>query len=514
MDMLKFLNKYIGAILLISACIIALTTYQQYGLSWDEGRQRLTGLVNYLYVVYGDQGLLSYSDRDYGVAFELPLIFIEKALRLEHSRHIFLARHLFTHFFFLIGASFCFLLVDFLYKNKLLASIAFLLVMLSPRLYAHSFFNTKDIPFMAMFLICFYLNAIAFNTKKIKHFLLLGIGVGLLINLRIMGVLLLGCVLLFLMMDYFLERRSKNNDNHNIQLALCFLVTALVTLYITWPFLWANPFENFAFAFKNMSKFRWDGSVLFNGQFIKATELNWNYIPVWFSITTPILYIIIGLWGLLLVILNFSKHPYNYLSDIKVRNNLFFLICFVSPVAAVIILKSVLYDGWRQMFFIYPSFVLLGIYGLNFLFKTRIKNIVLTILLLNFCFVGYFMFANIPFQHVYFNELVDKNSPEYLRKRFELDYWGTSYKQSFEYILDKDNSLSIDIAVANLPGKINRFILPPEKQKRINIVNIKNAKYFITNYRWHPQDYKEIGKKQWHSIKVNNNTINAIYKIK
>jgi hypothetical protein len=89
MDMLKFLNKYIGAILLISACIIALTTYQQYGLSWDEGRQRLTGLVKYLYVVYGDQGLLSYSDRDYGVAFELPLIFIEKALRLEHSAYLF-----------------------------------------------------------------------------------------------------------------------------------------------------------------------------------------------------------------------------------------------------------------------------------------------------------------------------------------------------------------------------------------------------------------------------------------
>ena len=112
--MLKFLNKHIGAILFISACIIAVTTYTQYGLSWDEGRQRLTGLVNYLYVVYGDQGLLSYSDRDYGVAFELPLIFIEKALGLEHSRDIFLTRHLFTHVFFLVGALFCFLLVDFL----------------------------------------------------------------------------------------------------------------------------------------------------------------------------------------------------------------------------------------------------------------------------------------------------------------------------------------------------------------------------------------------------------------
>lgn len=100
--MLKFLNKYIGAILFISTCIIALTTYKQYGISWDEGRQRQTGLVNYRYVVYGDQGLLNYSDRDYGVAFELPLILIEMALGLEHSRDIFLARHLLTHFFFLI----------------------------------------------------------------------------------------------------------------------------------------------------------------------------------------------------------------------------------------------------------------------------------------------------------------------------------------------------------------------------------------------------------------------------
>lgn len=507
----KSIQKYLGIILLVTACMIALISYDEYGLTWDDNSQHKTGIISYEYVFSGSQDLLEYKERDYGVAFELPLVIIEKVLDLRDSRSIFLMRHLVTHFFFLVSAFFCFLIIDFLYENKFLSTIGFLLVVLHPRLYAHSFFNTKDIPFMSMFLICFYVNAVAFSKKQAKYFILLGVCVGLLINLRIMGVVLFCLIPFFLMIDALDEKNYKIN----IKLGFIFICTALATLYITWPFLWLNPIENFIFSFKNMASFRWASLILFNGQFIKAEEVNWNYIPVWFSITTPIFYIITGGLGFVLLVFQFIKKPSIFLSNSKERNNLFFLICFLSPVVSVIAMRSVLYDGWRHLYFIYPSFVLLSVYGLSFLYKKNTKKIFVIAPFIVFIFIASFMIKNHPFQHVYFNEFVDTKSPEHLRKQFELDYWGTSYKQALEYILKHDNSPSINVAAQHSVALTNKDILTSKERERINFVKSPTqAKYFITNYRWHPDDYPRLEPLKWHSIKVGNNTINSIFKLR
>jgi hypothetical protein len=512
MKIVNLLKKHIGIVLLVLVSVIGLINYDNYGISWDEEAQRQMGIVSYDYVFSGNKALNTFDCRTYGVAIELPLVIIEKALGLQDSRTIYLTRHLLTHFLFLISAFCCFLLIDFLYKNKVLASIGFLLYILSPVLYAHSFFNSKDLSSAAMFMICFYLNVIAFSKLKIKYFLLLGIGVGLLINIRIIGIFLFCCILFFLLLDLLLANKNKIETIKKIKLALTFFVATILTLYISWPFLWENPIANFIYAFNNMAKFPWDSSVWFKGQFFKVANLTWDYIPVWFVITTPLYYLIAGLGGIILLFINFFKKPFSFISNTLNRNNLLFIICFVAPVLAVIILKSVLYDGWRQLFFIYPSFVLLVVYAIHYMLQTKLKKIIISITFIYFGYIALFMIANNPFQQVYFNELMNK-SPEYIRSQFELDYWGASYKQSLEYILKEDKSEHINIAVANVPGRLNVRILPVQDRERINLVEIENAKYFITNYRWHPKDYDEYKQKKWHAIKVNNNTINEIFKL-
>ena len=104
-----------------------------------------------------------------------------------------------------------------------------------------------------------------------------------------MGVLLPVSIFFIL----FIEMLKEKNYLKHIKIGAILLITTSIILYVTWPFLWRNPIDNFIFAFKNMSKFRWDGTVLFNGEFVKATEIKWNYIPVWFSITTPITFLLI-----------------------------------------------------------------------------------------------------------------------------------------------------------------------------------------------------------------------------
>ena len=508
---MRFLHKNIGRLLVAIALLVGLRSFDDYGISWDEERQHDIGDVSYNYVFNDDNTLLNFKDRDYGVAFELPLILIERFFNLTDSREIYLSRHLATHAFYLLAAYCCFVLIDTLYNNKLLATVGFLLMVLSPRIYAHSFFNTKDLPFLSMFLICLMLGGMSFSRCKIGLFLLLGIATGLLCNMRLMGVLFFGCVSVFLLIDLL---ASKERRQHLVLLAT-YVVSSATSLYASWPFLWANPFRNFTLAFENMANFRWKFSSLFFGKFVSAENMGWEYSLVWFGITTPIVYLVAGLFGMVLLIVAVFRDPKLYLSNTGERNNLIYLICCTVPFLAVILMNSVLYDGWRQLYFVYPSFVLLIIYGLDSLSgRKKLQYVVLSFFGISFCSVFHFMIANAPHQQVYFNRFVDTSTPEQLRQQFEMDYWGVSYRQAFEYILGHDDSKTINVSVARFPGKANLRILPVEDRNRIRLSLPNDAKFFITTYRWHPQDYDDLEGLEWYSLKVLNNSIVTIFKLR
>ncbi|MDD2344509.1 MAG: glycosyltransferase family 39 protein, partial [Bacteroidales bacterium] len=159
-----FMNVGILPVLLVAfSLLVAINVYDSYGISWDEANQREIGLVNAEYVLGKSDVLLTYKDRDYGPAFELFLLVAEKVANADSFREIFLVRHLVSHFFFILGGLFCFLLVKLLFNNKLLAVFSFLLWILMPVFYAHSFFNTKDIPFASMMMVAFYYSVLAWK---------------------------------------------------------------------------------------------------------------------------------------------------------------------------------------------------------------------------------------------------------------------------------------------------------------------------------------------------------------
>jgi len=503
------LLKQPGLFLLIVSVIIGALTFREYGMAWDERQQRVIGLFNWNYLFNADTYLLTFSDNHHGAAFELFLISLEKIFHPEDLRGIFLMRHLVTHLLFLLSGFFCYKLIFLLYEDKMLACIGFLLFILHPQIYAHSFFNSKDLPFLSLFMICLYLNAKNLQNKTMLNSILLGACLALLINIRLMGVLLVCCVLLQLAIDAIREKKIRPG----LKAAGFVTVSLLLVCYATWPYLWADPLKHFLAAFKSMSHYTWQNTNLFNGKLVDADKLGWEYIPVWFSVTSPLPYLLAGVFGIACCIYLFIKKPFPGFRTLDGICNLGFLLCFFLPVLAIIVLKSVLYDGWRHLFFIYPSFVMLGVLGLHTLLN-RYKKIVPAAALIVFLYIGTVMIFNFPFQHVYFNSFVTWHSdPEYLRKQYDLDYWGTSFKQSFEYILKKDPSPSVTVFVEEEPGIANAEFLLPSQRARIRLVPKEEAMYYITNYRWHPQDYP-FEEKKVHSIKVLGSTINAVYKLK
>jgi hypothetical protein len=188
------------------------------------------------------------------------------------------------------------------------------------------------------------------------------------------------------------------------------------------------------------------------------------------------------------------------------------------PILAVIAMHSVIYDDWRHLYFVYPSFVLVALYFINKMaqrIKGNLSYIVYGVCAIQAASVVVFMVQNHPFQQVYFNELVS-HEPEYLRENFELEYWGASFKQGLDHIVSADTSKTIHIACNyDDPCKNNINMLKEADRKRIEIVpvsQISKADYFITNYRGHPEDYPS--KNIEFSVKVLNSTIMAVFKLK
>ena len=72
---------------------------------------------------------------------------------------------------------------------------------------------------------------------------------------------------------------------------------------------------------------------------------------------------------------------------------------------------------------------------------------------------------------------------EEIKKNFELDYWGLTYREGLEYILKNDKRDTIKIACNTIMGKVNFDIFPLKEKKRLVYVkNPEEAVYYLSNY--------------------------------
>jgi dolichyl-phosphate-mannose-protein mannosyltransferase len=500
-----------GLVLFCVSVIIGLLCFKDYGVSWDEPTQRGVGRVTYDYVFKGNPLLKTYEDRDLGTGFELPLVILEKKLHLTDSRNIYLMRHIVTHLFFLCSVFCGYLLALRLFRDQFIACLAFILLAFTPRIYAHSFFNTKDIPFLSVFIIAFLVSQVAFEKNKPAWYLLLGLVCGYATSIRAMGILLFPCIGVFFLFDFVRAIYLKEKVVPVIVNALVFSGAFCGTLYVAWPLLWSAPVHFFTEEFKTMSHIFWEGNVLFRGQNINGRLLPWDYLPVWFGITVPEVWLVAGIAGFIWVIIAFLKNPKQYLLRTPERNFLLYLACFAGPVIAVTVLHSVNYDDWRHLYFIYPSFVMLALFAIHRLAIGRGRVIVLSVSGLQIIAIAFFMVSYHPFQQVYFNNLV-AHKKEFLRKNYDLEYWGCSYKNGMEYILAHDTGAQIRIYWGMDPTANALRFLPADERKRVVLVDsTDHPDYFITNFRNHPQEYNY--PQIVYNIEVLNSSVLRVYKM-
>ncbi len=268
---------------------------------------------------------------------------------------------------------------------------------------------------------------------KTKNIILLALFTGVATDIRIMGILLSGLFFIFFILSSLEEENFlKKNYKH---LILYFIIYFL-TVYIFWPFLWSSPIDNFIISLKSFSNYGWGGSVLYLGNYVKASSLPWHYIPVWILVSMPIMIIIFFSLGLSSTIFLFFKKLTNLSEKTKLWSNtnekkdFFMLFYFLIPLFTVIILDSTLYGGWRHLYFLYPCLIYFVIISYEKL-KIHFKKIFLVLFVASLIINVFNLIKLHPYQSVYFNSLVEKKA----NNLFEIDYWGLGNVEAVKFIL-------------------------------------------------------------------------------
>lgn len=492
------------ALLFLSFVFVGLGLHRDYGISWDEPTNRKNGMITLSYVgeIFAPElaaqhkdlptlatPLAEYYDRTYGVAFEAPLALLERAFDLKNSRDIYLFRHLVTFLACSLGVLAVGCLAARRYSDWRLGALGALFFVLSPRQFADSFYNGKDAVFMAAFALAMA-TAVPFVLRPTyRSAVCHAVATAFAIDVRVVGIFLPAATV-----GFFLLRLARGELRRKTGLTLAaYLALTPVLVVALWPYLWPAPWANFREAIANMSKFPWVGEALYLGKTMPATELPWHYIPVWIGISTPLPYLVLLVLGTAAILVPIVRERRLWKDEGELQD-LFFLALLLGPLASVIVLDSVLYDGWRQMYFLYPGIVLVALRGWVQLWNwqpsalgnawPRVVGVATAICLLH---TTWWMARAHPHQNLYVNALAGRD----VRKRFDMDYWGLTNREALQAIVDADERPSINVWPGSwTPLGTSALLLTGSDRARVQVVKDEaKADYIVTNYRGNQSDY-------------------------
>jgi len=227
---------------------------------------------------------------------------------------------------------------------------------------------------------------------------------------------------LFILFYLWVKDRSKF-----ISTSIIYLSISLLVVYLSWPGLWGNPIIGIFKSLLGVSTFSWGGKVLFFGETLSPNNLPAMYIPTLMSIQLTIPALILCFVG---VTVSLVKRYRNELDK-----TLFFIIAtwLFLPLILIFIVKPSIYDNFRHFLFLTPPVFLFAGLGTKYIFSKINNKIILLLLTFAILLPGIVGIINLhPYQYIYYNSLI--GGVEGAFRRFETDYWYTSYYESTKYI--------------------------------------------------------------------------------
>jgi len=425
--------------------VMALLTFRDYGLSWDDYAHSEYGdlLVAFYGSGFTDQRALSWINLyKYGGGFDLLAALAAKVLPFT----VFETRRLVGAAVGVLG-----LVVTWRAGRRIggppAGLLALVLLAACPLYYGHMFMNPKDSPFavaMAIFLIGLVRAFEEYPRVSIGTGTLVGIGFGLSFGSRIMGAFGAIEALAALALLLAVEARAVGLAPAGTRCGrfVVSLVPATLLAYavmaLVWPWSVADPRNPFR-AVEYFSRFfeePWE--ELFGGVLVPVPDMPRSYVPTLFALKLPEIFLGLGFGGAAGALIAALRR------DIAANRRAVLLLVALAallPLAATIALRPAMYNGIRHFVFVLPPLAVLGGLAGAWLTEALSRQFRLAPLVAALIFIAGIALPVIgmvrlhPYEYTHFNWLA--GGVKGARDRYMLDYWGLAFKQASQALLAK-----------------------------------------------------------------------------
>jgi hypothetical protein len=442
---------------LLAVAVIALLTFQDYGITNDEEVQNVYGikLLAFYSSFFSDHSAFEYLDLyRYGGLFDLTAAILNLISPLGEYE----TRHLLGGLIGVAGLAGAWRL-GLLVGGRRVGLISLLLLLLTPAYYGHSFNNPKDAPFAAaMVWVLYYLCRCVMAAPSLPRRLVVkfGVALGLAFGIRVGALLVAPYMVAGLILILISEWRA-NRDLATLRKDAATmakrlwpsLVIAYALMAVFWPWGVMQPFNPIK-ALHDFSTYPINLDTLLAGQWVKASRLPRDYLPDYLLVNLPELVLV----GLVFAFIGFVawltrrlRHGPRLLAGPSLHDRrhicvALVLLAAVFPVIFFVIDQPTAYNGIRHFLFVVPPLAVLAALGLDLPWSwlarldTRLGKLFAGS-------VAAWMVAQIwvmgqlhPDEYVYYNLLT--GGVKGAEGAYELDYWGNSLleatKDLAEYI--------------------------------------------------------------------------------
>jgi hypothetical protein len=426
----------------ILAIAFVLLTFRDYGVTWDEDAHNWYGnfVLDYYLSFFVDHNALHWRDLyNYGAIFDT----LAAALNRVSPIGIYETRHLLNALVGILGLVGCRKLGDAMGGARV-GFLAALFLLLTPNYYGQMFNNPKDIPFavgVVWATYCMVLIVPLLPRPPLRSLIKFGVVVGMTMGVRVGGLLILCYFVLLLAVDGLWRTITSRRAFLLIESAWiafwCVLFPAVVFAYpvmlLFWPWGQTDPIENPLRALAFFSHQTFPFSTLFAGQFVRASDLPWTYLPTYIAIALPELVLVLLVCAPVLVG-TVILHEWTQLGRERVLAYFILGLGIAFPVAFAIVIKAVLFDGMRHFIFVLPliavAAALVADQACNRLARLPYRRPIFAMLLIYSIGHVSIMIMLHPNQYVYYNAFVGGVGGA--QRKFKLDYWANSYAEAVQ----------------------------------------------------------------------------------
>lgn len=481
--------------------VFGLNQYRNFGISYDEPAMRMHGIANAKYVlkilnnskyselskdpVFANSKDLFQEDpigRTHPAIFELLLIATEYFFGLTQNKvKLWEIRHLITFSFTGLGIIFFCIFIYLRFKSLLLALVAALFMIISPRVFGDYFYNNKDSIFLTAYLIA-TLSIIATLMKPSRFLIALSaVIVGFAVSIRAPAIF----IELVFGLTLIISRRAKNEFFESTKIVSFHLVLMFASLVFFQPYFWGDPLTRISEYLLRSNSFDHDGCTITLGSCLQNMNLPWYYIPIWIGVTIPIIFLFLTILGLVLTVKSISLSRAENISS-KSNSSLVDLIMLslvFLPLLIAIFLNTNLYNGWRHFYFLHPFLVYFAIFSLHTILKQKrlsVKIVSASLVTFHILSTGSWMIDNSPLYGLYFNQFAGKD----VHDKWEVDYWNLSNREVLTWIVNNDSRPYLKIQTTkDFPIYENSVFLDQNDRVRLHFLwfsrGVDDADYVV-----------------------------------